>query len=139
MVDDNRARLIAAIASRMKILIDEDDPAFVIVELNRLMMDQAIRDLIQTLRAMEGRISNLPTQAIFTTPSFTDSIAKSISHSVITHLRASNSAQNIPRHLHILPVDWKGGASKIVVAAAVIAALVMSALAVAYSIHNLGT
>ena len=50
MTDLEKSRLIAAIAARLKIRLDEDDPAFVLVELNRLVLDQTVRDALQRVR-----------------------------------------------------------------------------------------
>jgi hypothetical protein len=45
-----KSRLISEIAARLQIRLDEDDPAFVIVELNRMILDQAVRTVFQTMR-----------------------------------------------------------------------------------------
>jgi len=60
MADVDRARLIAAIATRLQIRLDEDDPAFVIVELNRLILDQAVRDVLGSVRDTRGAITTPP-------------------------------------------------------------------------------
>ena len=50
MTDLEKSRLIAAIAARLKIRLDENDPAFVLVELNRLVLDQTVRDALRRVR-----------------------------------------------------------------------------------------
>ena len=52
MNDLDKSRLIATIAARLKIRLDEDDPAFVLVELNRLVLDQTVRDALQRVREL---------------------------------------------------------------------------------------
>ena len=52
MNDLDKSRLIATIAARLKIRLDEDDPAFVLVELNRLVLDQTVRDAMRRVREL---------------------------------------------------------------------------------------
>ena len=52
MTDLEKSRLIAAIAARLKIRLDENDPAFVLVELNRLVLDQTVRDALRRVREL---------------------------------------------------------------------------------------
>jgi hypothetical protein len=59
MSDDGRTRLIGAIAARLKIRLDEDDPAFVQVELTRLVLDQILGDAITRIAPLLQRIEQL--------------------------------------------------------------------------------
>jgi hypothetical protein len=52
MTAEEKSRLIAAIAVSLKIRLDEDDPAFVVVELNRLILEQTIRSAIRQIQGV---------------------------------------------------------------------------------------
>jgi len=52
MTEAEKTRLIASIAARLKVRLDEDDPAFVLVELNRLVLEQTVRDALQRVREL---------------------------------------------------------------------------------------
>lgn len=50
MSNIDKSRLIAAVAARLKIRLDKNDPAFVLVELNPPVLNQTVRDLIEKVR-----------------------------------------------------------------------------------------
>ena len=60
MIDADKTRLIAAVAARLKIRLDENDPAFVIVELNRLVLEQTVRDALQRVREFGPALQRRP-------------------------------------------------------------------------------
>ena len=76
MTDLDKSRLIAAIAARLKIRLDEDDPAFVLVELNRLVLDQTVRDALQRVRQL-GAVRPQPRGEEFARE-FADLVAQSV-------------------------------------------------------------
>lgn len=51
-------RLIGEVASRHRILLREDDPAFAIVTLNQLVLDAIAKDLIQQVRRLVGEFND---------------------------------------------------------------------------------
>jgi hypothetical protein len=83
MTDIDKSRLIAAIATRLKIRLDENDPAFVLVELNRLVLDQAVQDVLQKVRDIESRLT--------TRPDFDPHAAEEFATVVARRLAASHS------------------------------------------------
>ena len=76
MTDLEKSQLIAAIAARLKIRLDENDPAFVLVELNRLVLDETVRDALQRLREL-GPIRPRPRGEEFA-KEFADLVAQSV-------------------------------------------------------------
>lgn len=135
MVDDYRARMTAAVAARLNILLDEDDPAFVIVELNRLMLEQAIRELLQAFRAMETRLANFPPPAPPVGAAFAEDIAKSISASVLADLRARTLTQQRAASPSRPKLSWQERLSNLALATALAAALIFSALTLSQILH----
>jgi hypothetical protein len=57
MNDIDKSQLIAAVATRLKVRLDENDPAFLLVELNRMILDQAVRDVLEESRRHISRIA----------------------------------------------------------------------------------
>ena len=51
-------RLIGEVASRHRILLREDDPAFAIVTLNQLVLEAIANDLIQRVKGLVGEFNN---------------------------------------------------------------------------------
>jgi|SRR5450631_1571805 hypothetical protein len=60
MNDIDKSRLIGEIATRLKVRLDENDPAFLLVELNRMILDQVVRDVVVRVRELESRLINWP-------------------------------------------------------------------------------
>jgi len=88
MSDPDRSHLIAAVAARLKIRLDEDDPAFVIIELNRLILGEIVKDALHALcervPAPNGESPKTPSGPVATpAPSAGD-----IAHLVSGHLFA---------------------------------------------------
>jgi len=52
----DRTKMVAAIAARLKVRLDEDDPAFVLVELNRLALEEAAASLVDQLAPLGDRL-----------------------------------------------------------------------------------
>ena len=52
----DKGKMIAAIVERLKVRLDEDDPAFVLVELNRLALEQTARTVVEQLEPLTGQI-----------------------------------------------------------------------------------
>ena len=50
--------MVASIVERLKVRIDEDDPAFVIVELNRLALEATATAIVEHLQPLPGRIDD---------------------------------------------------------------------------------
>jgi len=57
MTEADQIRLIAAVATRLRIRLDADDPAFVLVELNRLILDQTVRDVVERVQQVGAQIA----------------------------------------------------------------------------------
>ncbi|MCX8016898.1 MAG: hypothetical protein N2690_03185 [Rhodocyclaceae bacterium] len=52
----DKGKMIAAIVERMKVRLDEDDPAFVLVELNRLALEATAKAVVDQLEPIPGKI-----------------------------------------------------------------------------------
>ena len=48
--------MVAAIVERLKVRLDEDDPAFVLVELNKLALEETAQALVDQLEPIPTRI-----------------------------------------------------------------------------------
>ena len=57
--------MVALVAERLKVRIDEDDPAFVLVELNRLALEETARAVVDQLQALPDRIDDAARRLIF--------------------------------------------------------------------------
>ena len=64
MNEADKSRLITAIFARLKIRLGENDPAFVLVELNSLILEQTIRTSLQRIAELEARLSRQADPAI---------------------------------------------------------------------------
>lgn len=62
--DETLSRLIGAVAARLKIRLDEADPAFVIVEINRLILAQVLRDAFLQLQKINSTQVPRPARAL---------------------------------------------------------------------------
>lgn len=60
----NRRQMIAAVTEKLNIKLDENDPAFVLVELNRLALDEAGRHIIDQLEGIPDRIREAVDQSL---------------------------------------------------------------------------
>jgi hypothetical protein len=54
----NQRQMIAAVTEKLNIKLDENDPAFVLVELNRLALDEAGQHIIDQLEGIPARIND---------------------------------------------------------------------------------
>jgi hypothetical protein len=52
----DRSRLLAAVYKRTGIVIGPDDPAFALVEINRLLVEEAVSLLVERLETLPGQI-----------------------------------------------------------------------------------
>ncbi len=53
----DKTQLIAAIAARLKVRLDERDPAFILVELNRLVLEEAVACALKEAAPLADRIT----------------------------------------------------------------------------------
>ena len=60
----NQRQLIAAVTEKLNIKLDENDPAFVLVELNRLALDEAGQHIIDQLEGIPNRIRDAVDQSL---------------------------------------------------------------------------
>jgi len=52
----DKGKMVAAIVERLKVRLDEDDPAFVLVELNKLALEETAQALVDQLEPIPTRI-----------------------------------------------------------------------------------
>jgi hypothetical protein len=52
----DRSRLLAAVYKRTGIVIGPDDPAFALVEINRLVVEEAVSHVVERLETLPGQI-----------------------------------------------------------------------------------
>ncbi len=50
--------MIAAVIERLKVRLDEDDPAFILVELNKLALEETAKALVNELAPIPGKIED---------------------------------------------------------------------------------
>jgi len=55
----DRSKLIAALVERLEVKIDQDDPAFVLVELNALVFEELVQPLLDRLDEVADSVSGL--------------------------------------------------------------------------------
>jgi len=55
----DKGKMIAAIVERLKIRLDEDDPAFILVELNKLALEESVKNLVEQFGGLEALPSQL--------------------------------------------------------------------------------
>lgn len=52
----DRGKMVAAIVERMKVRLDEDDPAFVLIELNKLALESTANAIVDQLEPIPAKI-----------------------------------------------------------------------------------
>ena len=129
MTDEKRARLIATVAESLNIRIDEDDPGFVIVELNKLILDQSIRQILQAISEAEARLCNLSSIGTTEQSGFARCVAKSITVALIANLKERCFNCHSARNPLPLVTGWKDHAWTFVCAAIATAFIFLSAIA----------
>lgn len=60
----DRGKLVAAVVERLNVRLDQDDPAFVLVELNRLALEETAKTVVQELGAVAQDIERAGGQIV---------------------------------------------------------------------------
>ena len=118
MTEIDKSRLIAAVAARLKIRLDENDPAFVLVELNRLILDQTVRDVLEKVRDIESRLTTSPGRDPQAAEKFAALIADRLAKDVSPKATAPPGAQRKEAAVHTAPNFTSAAASAWAVALA---------------------
>ena len=135
MTDIKTSQLVDAIYAKLKIRLGENDPAFVLVELNRLILTQAIREALNIVREHHEKLVNEVREASGSKTDLATEIANRVAAVVRSEIRESLTAQReSPYHFKLRPTS-RTRAFATLLSAAAIFAMILSFLAAHYSLR----
>jgi capsular polysaccharide biosynthesis protein len=134
MTDIKTSQLIDAIYAKLKIRLGENDPAFVLVELNRLILTQAIREALNIVKEHHEKLVKEALEASASKTGLATDIANRVATVIRNEFRESMTAQRQSAHNFKSQARCRPRAFTTLIAAVIIA-MILSFLAAHYPLR----